>query len=127
MGKLNFLSLMSGTRIITDEKIGELPHLMEYKDTPEWMRKHFWWALSCVSLEFQGWNERVARSRWNNKEIITDISISDEAKAKAYITISSDDMHTYWVKINRPDLFDELIAYFGSEEKVFQNYIRWFH
>lgn len=127
MGKLNFQELMSGTRITTDEKIGELPHLMEYKDTPEWMRKHFWWGLTGVSLEFQGWDETFARNKFNSKEIITDFYISEEMKNKSYITISSDDMHTYWVKINRPDLFDELIAYFGSEEKVFQNYIRWFH
>lgn len=127
MGKLNFHSLMSGTRITTDEKIGELPHLMEYKDTPEFMRKHFWWGLSCVNIEFQGWNEDIARHKWHENEVLTDFRMSNEARDKAYITISSDDMRTYWVKINRPDLFAELVEYFGSEEKVFQNYIRWVH
>jgi len=127
MGKLQFIELMSGTRITTDEKIGELPHVMEYKDTPEWMRKHYWWGLSCVSIEFQGWDETVGRHKWNREEKLTDLRINQETKDKSYITISGDDMRTYWVKINRPDLWAELVEHFGSEEKVFQNYIRWFH
>ena len=127
MGKLKFQGLMSGTRITTDEKIGELPHLMEYKDTPEWIRKQYWWSLSCVSIEFQGWNEKIARHKWHENEVLTDFYMSNEAKDKAYIQISGDDMRTYWVKINRPDLFAELVEYFHSEENVFKNYIRWFH
>jgi len=127
MGKLKFQSLMSGTRITTDEKIGELPWVMEYKDTPEFIRKMYWWALACISIEFQGWNEKVARSMFNNDEILTNVNISQEAMDKAYIKISGDDQRTYWVYLNRKDLWAELVEYFGSDESVFKNYIRWFH
>ena len=127
MGLLKFDTLMSGTRVTTDEKIGALPHIMEYKDTPEWMRKHFWWGLNGISIEFQGWNETIGRHMWHEKEILTDLHISKEIKNTSYIRMNGDDMYTYWVKINRPDLFAELVEHFGSEESVFQNYIRWFH
>lgn len=132
MGKLRFQDLMSGTRVLMvneeeRKELGNMPFIMEYKDTPEFMRKHFWWALSCVNIEFQGWNEKNARHMWHENEILTDFNVSDEAKEKAYIKLSSDDQYTYWVKINRPDLWAELVEYFGSEEKVFQNYVRWFH
>jgi hypothetical protein len=132
MKKLKFQSLMSGTRITMTneeekEQIGELPWLMEYKDTPDFIRVQYWWKLACISIEFQGWNEKVARSMFNNDQILTDVNISQEAKDKAYIKMSCDDQKTYWVKINRKDLWAELVEYFGSEEKVFQNYLRWFH
>ena len=108
MGKLRFQDLMSGTRVLMvneeeREELGNMPFIMEYKDTPEFMRKHFWWALSCVNIEFQGWNEKNARHMWHEEEILTDFNVSDEAKEKAYIKLSSDDQYTYWVKINRPD------------------------
>jgi len=132
MDKLKFQSLMSGTRVtMTNEKekeqLGNMPHIMEYKDTPEVIRKHYWWSLSCISIEFAGWSENIARSMFNSEEILNDITISKEAKDKAYIRISPDDQYTYWVYINRKDLWSELVEYFGSEERVFQNYVRWFH
>jgi len=132
MGKLKFDSLMSGTRVtMVDEKekeqLGNMPHIMEYKDTPEFMRKHFWWALSGISIEFQGWNESVGRNFLKEGQTISDFHMSQEVKDKAYIRISGDDQYTYWVYINRKDLWAELVEYFGSEERVFQNYVRWFH
>jgi hypothetical protein len=127
MGKLVFQELMSGTRVTTEEEIGELSWIMEYKDTPEWMRKHFWWSLNCISMEFQGWDEKIARHMWHPDQVITDINISKEAKDLSYIRLNADDMKTYWVKINRPDLFAELVEYFKGEDIVFSKYIRWFH
>ncbi len=132
MNKLKFQDLISGTRITMvneeeREQIGTLPFMMEYKDTPEWMRKHFWWGLTCISIEFQGWDETVGRHKWHENEIVTDLLITKEEKNKAYITLSGDDQHTYWVYINRPDLWAELVEYFKTEENVWKNYIRWFH
>jgi hypothetical protein len=127
MGRLKFDVLMSGTRITTDEKISSVPHVMLYKDTPEAIRKIHWWSLQEISIEFQGWNETTARNIRKNNEILTDLRISQAFKNEAYILVNSDDMYTYWVYINRPDLFAELVEYCGSEYDVWLTYLRWFH
>ena len=51
----------------------------------------------------------------------------DEAKQKASIKISHDDSITIWVYLNNKDIWNELVEYFGSEERVWKTYIRWRH
>lgn len=127
MGKLIFTEKISGIRVDTTEELGEMPSIMEYKDTPETIRKHHWWTLMGISIEFQGWNEKIARNAYNDKEVLNDIFINQRMKDESFIMIDSDDAVTYWVYINRQDLWKELVEHFKNEDYVWNTYLRWGH
>lgn len=127
---LEFHELISGTRIMWDEekiKIGEMGHSMLYKDTPEVIRKMYWWTIPGISLEFKGWEETTARNYFDTKQEINNLRIGNDLKMSSYIRLSCDDSITIWVYLNRKDIWAELVEYFRSEENVWKNYIRWRH
>lgn len=127
---LTFQDLMSGTRVLWDEekvKIGEMGHSMLYKDTPEVIRKMYWWFIPGISLEFKGWEETTVRNYLDEKQVLTEVSIRKELKETAYIRLSHDDSITIWVYLNNKDIWNELVEYFGTEENIWKNYIRWRH
>lgn len=53
--------------------------------------------------------------------------ISEELMQTATARISPDDSRTIWVYLNRQDLWEELVDYFGSEDNVWSTYLRWRH
>lgn len=127
---LEFHGLMSGTLVIWDEKkikIGEMGYSMLYKDTPNVIRKMYWWTLPNIALEFKGSEETTVRNILDTKQGMTNLRIGDDLKMNAYIRLSHDDSITIWVYLNRKDIWAELVEHFRTEENVWKNYIRWRH
>ena len=130
---LTFQDLMSGTRVLWNEEkveIKDMGWVMYYENAPEVIKKMYWWDLPYSSLMFLEKEEKnhVKLRNWLSKEYeMEDCILYDEAKQKASIKISHDDSITIWVYLNNKNIWNELVEYFGSEERVWKTYIRWRH
>lgn len=138
MIKLEFEELMSGVRVnLNDELYNEMQDHIDMfgyitpHNVPEFVFYGIWWEMKGVSLEVlfirDSEEEIKIRQRFGEKEIMKSDYYSKSFYDSLTGRLSQDDQIKVWLHKEKPELWQQLVDYCGSEKKVFDRYIRFNH
>lgn len=134
---LTFEPLISGTRVELSQELREemreetdyASHYIKPNDVPYFVLYGIWWNIQGTMLEVLfiegGTDIQVRRGRKGD-------IISADYYSKSFFdilsgSISHDDQIKIWLYNNKPYLWNQLIDYYGSAKKIFDNYVRFNH
>ena len=137
MEKLKFVKLISGIRVdLSDElwkKIEKDIDRFGYVkpiNVPDFVLYGIWWETKGINIEFlfiKDSDKVRVRKKFGDKEELTTDYYSKSFYEILFGRLSQDDQVKVWLYKNEPELWKQLVDYFGSDKKVFDNYVRFNH
>ena len=137
MEKFEFIPLMSGTRVELSEELrkemsGQIDSFgfVTPDSVPDFVLYGIWWNLKGASLEilFKRDSSKIrVRHQFGEKQEILSDHYSTSIYKGLIGSISPDDQIKVWLYQNKPDLWKQLVDHYGSDQKVFNNYVRFNH
>ena len=104
----------------------------KWSDVPAFVQNGTWFQLNGLDVEIlkkgdNSFDMRPMKYVGNAKGEITNTRISQDMLENAYCSLSIDDQIKVFFYNHDKDLWNELLEKFGSEENVYNYYIRFNH